>query len=277
MSNCNSLVVDLSPPSDDNVNNLEIMSHSRDPNRYRLKYSKFKKMIKDTIFENAALCDEVAKINEQIVKAKEERRFLLKKLFHLQSLHEAGNQSLVKSNVQNVVNIASVASSGSTTNIFSHIKTTNESSETNKPKRKVLPKKTTKDILDASLKSSNKRKRSGTPAKRHAQLVPLDSCGRPIFPIDLGGLTVHSLGEIVSDRSAFHSEDHIYPVGFCSTRIYASTKNAEVKCLFTCKISDDGNEPKFEIAADDNPEHPITGKSAGECHTKLLKAVSAFR
>jgi len=43
-----------------------------------------KRVIKDLVLENAYLCDEVAQVHEDILTAKEERRFLLKKLQHLE-------------------------------------------------------------------------------------------------------------------------------------------------------------------------------------------------
>ena len=41
-----------------------------------------------------------------------------------------------------------------------------------------------------------KSSKAGGLGKRLVQPIPLDNCGRPIFPIVLGGLTVHSLGEV---------------------------------------------------------------------------------
>ena len=41
-----------------------------------------------------------------------------------------------------------------------------------------------------------KKVKRGKNSKRLVQPIPLDSSGRPIFPIELGHLTVHSLGEV---------------------------------------------------------------------------------
>ncbi|CAH0714382.1 unnamed protein product, partial [Brenthis ino] len=49
-------------------------------NKNRKKCHCIKLLIKSLIIENAALCDEVAKIQENIQIVKEERRFLLRKL-----------------------------------------------------------------------------------------------------------------------------------------------------------------------------------------------------
>lgn len=50
--------------------------------------------------------------------------------------------------------------------------------------------------------------------------------------------------QIVPDRNTFHTHECIYPAGFCSTRVYASMVRPEEKCLYTCKISDCGDEPE---------------------------------
>ena len=73
--------------------------------------------------------------------------------------------------------------------------------------------------------------------------VPVDSSGLPVFPVNLGSLSVHSLGEIITDRLTFHDEDLIYPVGFCSTRVYGSLSDPTQPCIYTCMISDGGNAP----------------------------------
>ncbi|CAF90838.1 unnamed protein product, partial [Tetraodon nigroviridis] len=54
--------------------------------KYRLKYLRLRKATRALVFENAALCDEVAHLEEKFLKAKEERRFLLKSLLQYQAL-----------------------------------------------------------------------------------------------------------------------------------------------------------------------------------------------
>ncbi|XP_026671913.1 transforming growth factor beta regulator 1 isoform X2 [Ceratina calcarata] len=119
-----------------------------------------------------------------------------------------------------------------------------------------------------------KAKRYNKTARKVVQLIPLDVHGRPIFPISLGDLTVYSLGEVVSDRIAYHTEDLIYPVGYCSTRVYASLRDVRTKSLYTCKILDGGPKPRFEIVSDNDLDQPLVGSTPDECHSKLLMAIS---
>ncbi|XP_045870713.1 transforming growth factor beta regulator 1 isoform X4 [Meles meles] len=111
-------------------------------------------------------------------------------------------------------------------------------------------------------------------ARKLVQPIALDPSGRPVFPIGLGGLTVYSLGEI-TDRPGFHDESAIYPVGYCSTRTYASVKCPDQKCLYTCQIKDGGMQPQFEIVPEDDPQNAIVTSSADACHAGLLQAISA--
>lgn len=93
--------------------------------------------------------------------------------------------------------------------------------------------------------SKGKPKKPSKTTRKVVQLIPLDVHGRPIFPISLGDLTVYSLGDVVADRPAYHTEDYIFPVGYCSTRVYASLKDARMKSLYTCKILDGGMKPRW--------------------------------
>ncbi|CAB3223524.1 unnamed protein product [Arctia plantaginis] len=57
--------------------------------------------IKSLILENAALCDEVAKVQESISIVKDERRFLLHKLLEYENYSEQSyyrNENLITSN-----------------------------------------------------------------------------------------------------------------------------------------------------------------------------------
>uniref|UniRef100_A0A8C6T4I7 INO80 complex subunit E N-terminal domain-containing protein n=1 Tax=Neogobius melanostomus TaxID=47308 RepID=A0A8C6T4I7_9GOBI len=45
--------------------------------KYRLKYLRLRKAARTMIFENAALCDEIAHLEEKFLRAKEERRYIL--------------------------------------------------------------------------------------------------------------------------------------------------------------------------------------------------------
>ncbi|XP_004597737.2 transforming growth factor beta regulator 1 [Ochotona princeps] len=241
--------------------------------KYRLKYLRLRKAAKATVFENAAICDEIARLEEKFLKAKEERRYLLKKLLQLQALTEGEVQAAAPAHSSSLPLTYGVASSVGT------IQGAGPSAGAEEPfgkksKKEKKEKGKENNKLEVVKKTSRRKKMEGG-ARKLVQPVALDLSGRPVFPIGLGGLTVYSLGEIITDRPGFHDERAIYPVGYCSTRVYASMKWPEQRCLYTCQIKDGGAQPQFEIVPEDDPQNAIGGSSADACHAELLRIISA--
>lgn len=109
--------------------------------------------------------------------------------------------------------------------------------------------------------------------------IPLNPIGQPIYPFSVNGFTVYNLGEIVWKKSGYHTDDYIYPVGYKISRIYGHFKDPEKKCVYTCRVIENGEFPKFEILANDNdPTDPkmfrVTGPSPDYCHTTLLQYIN---
>ncbi|XP_028320603.1 transforming growth factor beta regulator 1 isoform X2 [Gouania willdenowi] len=246
--------------------------------KYRLKYLRLRKAARAMIFENAALCDEVAHLEEKFLKAKEERRFLLKSLLQYQSLSE-GEMLPTPSSSSHLpappvsLNQAPPGAS-SLAPLHSVTSGTSEDAALKKPKKERKERGRENGKEEYSRKISKKRKLADG-SRRLVQPIPLDSSGRPVFPIVLGGLTVYSLGEIIIDRVLFHDECAIYPVGFCSTRVFAGMKNPDQQCLYTCQIKDGGAGPQFEIVPEEDPQNAIVASSALTCHSNLLKAIAS--
>ncbi|XP_008279901.1 transforming growth factor beta regulator 1 isoform X4 [Stegastes partitus] len=248
--------------------------------KYRLKYLRLRKAARAMIFENASLCDEVAHLEEKFLRAKEERRFLLKSLLQYQSVSEGEMLPTPSSSCHPPVppvaltsgpaGVSGMSGSHNLTSVVS----TGEEGLLKKPKkeRKERGRENGKEELP---KKMSKKRKLADGSRKLVQPIPLDSSGRPVFPIVLGGLTVYSLGEIITDRMLFHDECAIYPVGFCSTRIFASMKNPDQQCLYTCQIKDGGAGPQFEIVPEEDPQNAIVASSALKCHSNLLKAIAS--
>ncbi|XP_004605198.2 transforming growth factor beta regulator 1 [Sorex araneus] len=245
--------------------------------KYRLKYLRLRKAAKATVFENAAICDEIARLEEKFLKAKEERRYLLKKLLQLQALTEGDVQPAALPHGSSLPLAYSVASTVGTLQGAGPIAGSSTGAEEpfGKKSRKEKKEKGKENNKLEVLKKTSKKKKMEAGARKLVQPIALDPSGRPVLPIGLGGLTVYSLGEIVTDRPGFHDENAIYPVGYCSTRVYASSKYPDRKCLYTCQIKDGGVQPQFEIVPEDDPQNAIVSSSVDVCHAELLKTISA--
>ncbi|XP_075420266.1 transforming growth factor beta regulator 1-like [Tenrec ecaudatus] len=242
--------------------------------KYRLKYLRLRKAAKATVFENAAICDEIARLEEKFLKAKEERRYLLRKLLQLQALTEGEAQAAAPALSSSLSLPYGVASSGGSVQ-GAGPSTVAEEPFGKKPKKDKKEKGKENNKLEVLKKTTMKKKLEGG-ARKLVQPIALDPSGRPVFPIGLGGLTVYSLGEIITDRPGFHDEHAIYPVGYCSTRVYASMQCPNQKCLYTCQIKDGGMQPQFEIVPEDDPQNAIVSSSADACHVELLQTISAY-
>ncbi|XP_071372745.1 transforming growth factor beta regulator 1 isoform X1 [Centroberyx affinis] len=250
--------------------------------KYRLKYLRLRKAARAMIFENAALCDEVAHLEEKFLRAKEERRFLLKSLLQYQSLSEGELLPTPSTSSHPPVPPVALTSGPAAASGLSgghnlgSAGSTVEEGPHKKPKKERRERGRENGKEEVPKKMSKKRKLADG-SRKLVQPIPLDSSGRPVFPIVLGGLTVYSLGEIITDRMLFHDQCAIYPVGFCSTRVFASMKNPDQQCLYTCQIKDGGMGPQFEIVPEEDPQNAIVASSALTCHSNLLKAIASVR
>ncbi|XP_076457807.1 transforming growth factor beta regulator 1-like [Babylonia areolata] len=263
---------------------------------YYRQLRRLKRTIKDFIFINSSVCDEIIRVEEKLARVKEERRYLLRKLLQFQSVSESGAPSVVEAHHHTTPAGAKSGKSPATHTAATpdHAPEVPKKSATKKKtggatggggggggggsggsggeSKKKLPSQAAKDLLE-SLQSKPKKSKSQSNRKTIPPMQ-LDSLGRPVFPMMLGDLTLHSIGEIVPDRNTFNSHDCIYPAGFCSTRVYASMTRPHEKCLYTCKISDCGDLPEFEIAPEEGTEQVFRGSTPNECHVQLLQAIN---
>lgn len=236
---------------------------SRDPFYHRWKY--LKKYVKNMVFMNAAICDEVVRQEEKVARAREERRFLLRKLLHYQTAAETPSLT------GKLISTSTLKSSEELLAGGSKSKSKKKSTQQTADKAKQ-----TRDMLESLGVKSKPKKTKLAGGKHIVPPIPLDNAGRPMFPLVLGDLTLYSIGEIVPDRPGFHTSNSIFPVGYCSTRVYANIQNPERQCLYTCKISDGGNGPMFEIVPEDDTK-TFKSRFLSECHSQLLRALNQSR
>ncbi|KAF9923735.1 hypothetical protein FBU30_006216 [Linnemannia zychae] len=138
---------------------------------------------------------------------------------------------------------------------------TNVGSATQKPKR----------IHNSSKLKPNPNK------VRKVQAVERDENGNIKFPLTIGIITIMKIGHVVSDREAFHNERYIWPVGYTMSRSYNSMVNPNEQTIYTCSVIDDGEAPKFQIDAEDQPGKPIIAGTATGAWTHVVKTANAIR
>ncbi|KAI8598619.1 F/Y rich C-terminus-domain-containing protein, partial [Dissophora ornata] len=112
---------------------------------------------------------------------------------------------------------------------------------------------------------------------RKVQLLEKDEAGNVKLPVTVGIITIQSIGDVVYDREAFHNDRYIFPVGYKMSRSYNSMIDLNNQTTYTCSVIDDGEAPKFQIDAEDQPGKPIIAGTATGAWTHVVKAANAIR
>lgn len=142
---------------------------------------------------------------------------------------------------------------------------------------KELSKKQTSSDSGAPTPSTRKpykKRAKKQQANQPSETVSLDSNDGTSYPINLGALKILSIGQIIYDRPNYHTESWIYPSGFVSTRSYTHIKDKDVKCLYTCRITENGDFPRFEIIPESDSEFIIVGPTPDLCHAALIQTIN---
>lgn len=107
--------------------------------------------------------------------------------------------------------------------------------------------------------------------------VQRDRHGNVVFPLQLGGITIHSLGKVIWDRPAYHTEKYIWPVGFKSSRLYSSIENVDQKVRYYSEIRDGGDAPLFVLTCEESPDKPIVTNTATAAWTVVVKRINEIK
>ena len=128
----------------------------------------------------------------------------------------------------------------------------------------------------SSQSNAAKRKRPGADLKK----VPFDDEGRAIMPLQLGILTIHNLGAVQHGKPAFQSKRYIWPLGFLSSRPYASYLDpsaANATYFSRVSASADGNAPKFEVWIEGEPERVFSASTPTGAWSSVIRLVNEMR
>ncbi|KAI9252448.1 F/Y-rich N-terminus-domain-containing protein [Sporodiniella umbellata] len=83
--------------------------------------------------------------------------------------------------------------------------------------------------------------------------VKKNNDGNYVLPAEVDSWTVIDLGTVIYDRPAYHNQRYIYPVNYTVRKWYRSMVDPKSDTQYTCRILENGNEPLFEVTADDCP------------------------
>jgi len=101
----------------------------------------------------------------------------------------------------------------------------------------------------------------------------------PILPITCGIVTVHELGQVVTDRPAFHNKRYIWPLGFKSSRQYLSTADPEASVTYFSEVKESGpgGGPLFEVWSEEIPDQRFQSQTSTGAWSAVFKAAGAVR
>jgi hypothetical protein len=100
--------------------------------------------------------------------------------------------------------------------------------------------------------------------------VARDDAGRPILPLQLGSITVISLGQI-DTSPAYHNNRYIFPVGYKVQRVYKSMIKPGTHTNYTCTVKEGTTGPKFCVEPADDPDNPVEKDTPSAAWTTVMK------
>lgn len=135
------------------------------------------------------------------------------------------------------------------------------------------PKKLRKAPSTSAVGTSGSLRSSGEKNSKKLIDVAKDEHGNIIFPIKLGPITVLSLGTIVWDRPAYHTDRYILPVGYKASRTLTSYRHPKQKTEYICEILDGGDCPLYRVTPEDDAEHPSMASSPSAAWQTILQRI----
>jgi len=148
-------------------------------------------------------------------------------------------------------------------------------------KRRNSDKNITSEFHDDIVPKKKRRKSSKRDTRFDAKpmkLLPRDKDNNLILPVTVGKssneVTIISIGKIVHERDAYHSQRYIWPVGFESKKEYISMQDPKKRTMYTNRILDGGDVPIFEVTAEDLPGTVFRANSASGAWKSVLSELS---
>ncbi|CAG8508880.1 8744_t:CDS:2 [Paraglomus occultum] len=255
------------------------------------KYHKLKRKYKDIQQVADTVRNDLERAKKRIRSLKREKDLLLERLTKFDDSEDdsliSSDNSIPASEIESSeTEISSIASSrassqrpSSTASSHLTIKKSRSRTPSSQPAGK-RPNITTNIIpVPPPVVTKPKRasKRPVSTKTMKVQHVEKDENGQYKLPVQIGILTVLHLGTVVWDRNTFHNERYIWPVGYAVKRMYNSMINPDAQTMYTCKIEDGGESPRFVIEAEDQQGKPIIANTATGAWTTVVREANSIR
>ena len=129
-----------------------------------------------------------------------------------------------------------------------------------------------KDIIMSSDINPNKKKSTRVNLiASNKLLMTRDEEGNIICPVNINSsLQILCFGKLEHEKTAYHTEKNLFPVGFKSVREHCSMFNIGERSLYTCEILDGGQKPLFKLTPHEDMENPIIKESCTGCWVLIM-------
>ncbi|CAG8438998.1 8343_t:CDS:10 [Ambispora gerdemannii] len=125
---------------------------------------------------------------------------------------------------------------------------------------------------------SLKKKRDDRTDAKRVEHLPMNLDGTLKLPVTIGKgtneVTIFRIGHIVWDREAYHTNRYIFPVGFMSKKQYLSAVDVTRRTTYTSEILDGGDNPIFQVTAEDQPGRKFVASSSSGVWKKILDEIN---
>ncbi|KAM0746395.1 FYRN-domain-containing protein, partial [Meredithblackwellia eburnea MCA 4105] len=98
----------------------------------------------------------------------------------------------------------------------------------------------------------------------------------PVLPVNVGVFNVRKIG-VISTKPNYSTERYIFPIGFESTRKYASMLDPNGMVEYVSRIADGGDSPRFEITVSDQPGLVISAGTPTGAWAQVVKVANKIR
>jgi hypothetical protein len=101
--------------------------------------------------------------------------------------------------------------------------------------------------------------------------IQRDEEGNIIYPIIINSsLQILNLGKIEWEKSSYHTEKNLFPIGYKAVREHASMNKLGERALYTCEILDGGTKPLYKLTPHEDEENPILKESSTGCWVNYI-------
>ncbi|CAG8498877.1 2905_t:CDS:2 [Diversispora eburnea] len=232
------------------------------------KYKKLKRKFKELFKINEQLNQEYSRTLKELTQFIPESKSINDTRELTQSTSESNTRDV--QDIQNAHDIQNVQDAQNAFKIIDIIEADANSSRT-------LKRKATNDNDQPNIIPKRRKAPLKVPRNIKAHCIDKDENGDFILPVGIGLHTLLSHGTIVYDRPTFHNNRYIYPIGYSIRRPYFSMIDPLKNTIYTSRIEDGVDGPKFIVQAQDQPNDPIVASSATGAWTPVIKQANNIR